>query len=295
MQRKTRIKIWTAFVVTAFVTSCNGSGEQCEGACAAEPSSQSTGLGPQALTPTGIGITALNVLDFGAKGDEVTDDTKALQAAFDACYNTGALPRGSFTPSEVYLPPGLYRISASLQLRTGVNLVGAGTMRTMNINESPWGGSTIMLSRDVNVPAIVVENAAHGLSVRQLRITQELGSTADISSAHGIHVRGTTELSGFGELSMIDRVAVYSMGGDGIAFIRENYGHMRAISIKGDGNTGSLIAIRNVSRQSSFFFETVGIESGPAGSGHLDQGIVLEDAGFASVLIAQLDVRVTSN
>ena len=58
-----------------------------------------------------IGRAADAKLDCGAKGDRVTDDTKALQACLDK--------HGS-----VFLPPGLYRISATLDIRPGGSLVG---------------------------------------------------------------------------------------------------------------------------------------------------------------------------
>ena len=47
----------------------------------------------------------VNVLDFGAVGDGVTDDTAAVQAFFDACQNG----RG-------YMPSGIYKITSALNL-----------------------------------------------------------------------------------------------------------------------------------------------------------------------------------
>jgi hypothetical protein len=43
---------------------------------------------------------AISVRDFGAKGDGITSDTGAIQAAIDACTNMGG--------GRVYLPPGNY-------------------------------------------------------------------------------------------------------------------------------------------------------------------------------------------
>ena len=57
-----------------------------------------------ALTKVQTAVTNLgiyNVLDYGATGDGVTDDTAALQAALD-------------TNSVAYLPAGKYRITSEL-------------------------------------------------------------------------------------------------------------------------------------------------------------------------------------
>lgn len=46
-----------------------------------------------------------SVKDFGAVGDNVTDDTAAIQAAIDSA---GGLAR-------VHFPPGIYRVTESLR------------------------------------------------------------------------------------------------------------------------------------------------------------------------------------
>tara|TARA_R100001594_G_scaffold82932_1_gene117612 strand:- start:4404 stop:6776 length:2373 start_codon:yes stop_codon:yes gene_type:complete len=48
-----------------------------------------------------------NVKDYGAKGDNSQDDKPAIQAAIDACGNTG---------NKVVFPPGLYRLDSSLTI-----------------------------------------------------------------------------------------------------------------------------------------------------------------------------------
>lgn len=57
--------------------------------------------------------TANAVTDCGAVGDGVTDDTAALQSCLS-------------THTSVFLPPGLFRISATLDLQPGGALVGMG-------------------------------------------------------------------------------------------------------------------------------------------------------------------------
>jgi len=57
--------------------------------------------------------SAVNVKDFGAVGDGVTDDTAAIQAAVDAAY---------LTHSAVYFPAGEYYVTSSIELRSETNI-----------------------------------------------------------------------------------------------------------------------------------------------------------------------------
>lgn len=67
---------------------------------------------------TAVETYSLNVRDFGAKGDGMSDDTCCIQAAIMAC------PRGG----RVYLPEGIYRIT-SLFLKSNLNIeIGKGAV-----------------------------------------------------------------------------------------------------------------------------------------------------------------------
>lgn len=70
-----------------------------------------------AAAATGSVRDWLNVKDFGAKGDNVTDDTAAIQVALDACLMGGI----------VYLPAGGYRTSAPLTIPPAVTLQSTHT------------------------------------------------------------------------------------------------------------------------------------------------------------------------
>lgn len=66
-----------------------------------------------------------NVQEFGAKGDGITDDTAAIQAAIDAAAAAGG--------GEVYVPPGTYIVTAGeepsdgcLMLKSNVHMYGDG-------------------------------------------------------------------------------------------------------------------------------------------------------------------------
>lgn len=59
----------------------------------------------------------VSVLDFGAAGDGIQDDTAHIQAALDAISSTGG---------EIYLPRGTYKITSTLTWGNGTKIVGCG-------------------------------------------------------------------------------------------------------------------------------------------------------------------------
>lgn len=128
----------------------------------------------------------VNVKAFGAKGDGVSDDTAAIQAAINGVYGTND-PYGT-TPAKnhpaIYFPPGKYRTTAPIRISTrGANLIGD----THNITGGPeegWGGkivsdhagNCIELDADYDVcnfcmsgiqcmPAVAHNGQGHGLDV----------------------------------------------------------------------------------------------------------------------------------
>ena len=64
----------------------------------------------------------INVLDYGAKGDGVTDDTAAIQAAITAA--------GAGNGNTVFIPAGTYICSAPIDMAKYVTLQGAGQIAT---------------------------------------------------------------------------------------------------------------------------------------------------------------------
>jgi hypothetical protein len=69
----------------------------------------------------------INVKDHGATGDGHADDTAAIQAALDVV-NDHPHVRTPDAPKVIYLPPGTYRITQTLELRNtwGMSLIGHG-------------------------------------------------------------------------------------------------------------------------------------------------------------------------
>lgn len=80
------------------------------------------GSGPRMLVRPAVSIMpsdsmgVFNVLDYGATGDGVTDDTAAIQAAISAA------PAGA----TVFFPAGVYLVSSPVRLRGGLSYVGEG-------------------------------------------------------------------------------------------------------------------------------------------------------------------------
>ena len=71
------------------------------------------------VNPTAINLRindiAINVKTFGAKGDNITDDTLAIQGAIDSLKLTGG---------TVFFPKGIYRTNASINLYSNIKLKG---------------------------------------------------------------------------------------------------------------------------------------------------------------------------
>ena len=72
----------------------------------------------QANTRTYTGSGTINVKDYGATGDGVTDDTTAIQAAIDVAEAADG--------GEIYFPKGIYAISSTLEVaKKGISLIGS--------------------------------------------------------------------------------------------------------------------------------------------------------------------------
>ncbi|KAK1959917.1 pectin lyase-like protein [Colletotrichum sublineola] len=66
-----------------------------------------------------------NVLDYGAVGDGVTDDTKAIKLAMMDGKRCGEKCNGSTTKNAIiYFPPGTYLISTTIPLPYGTQVIG---------------------------------------------------------------------------------------------------------------------------------------------------------------------------
>lgn len=85
----------------------------------------------------------VSVKDFGAKGDGVTDDTAAIQAAINACVNKG-----------LYFPSGTYKITSQLSVASPIFAAGE-TIRLYG--DGPYNS---VIAANGNFTALFVQDSA---------------------------------------------------------------------------------------------------------------------------------------
>jgi len=108
---------------------------------AASLSSGVLAAAPQSPAPVARGARTFNVLDFGAKGDGKTLDTKALQSAIDACHQDQG--------GVVLVPAGTFVIG-TVELKSNVTLriSSQGTLLGTADGTQYYAASAIPLSGD---------------------------------------------------------------------------------------------------------------------------------------------------
>lgn len=153
---------------------------------------------------------------YGAVGDGLTDDTAALQSALNDLGQPGK-------PSALYLPPGTYRITSSLQLKGsksgsyvdawgGLSIVGEDPMQTTILWDGPSGD-----------PMLIQDG---GFNYRYSRITWDGNQKAGYGIAHWWNTSEGTMLDGSSE----DVDEVFKDMGIGIMGGRmgQNYGQLNS-------------------------------------------------------------------
>lgn len=81
------------------------------------------------------GLSGYSVMAFGAKGDGVTDDSAAIQKAFDTAKPT-AVPSFPNNSGTFFFPKGTYIIGTAVNVWPALNLVGTGTASILKAGPS---------------------------------------------------------------------------------------------------------------------------------------------------------------
>jgi hypothetical protein len=119
-----------------------------------------TGATTASAAIANLGLPIISVMNFGAKGDGVTDDTAAINSAMNACV-TRAFP---FNGCTLYFPSGIY-ITTGLTLQSYVHIKGDG-----------WATSVIQLKPNTAADVLAIPADAFNFSIT--------GVTLDGNSSH---------------------------------------------------------------------------------------------------------------
>lgn len=149
-------------------------------------------------------LNFINVKDYGAQGDGVTDDTTAIQAAINAAPSGGA----------VMIPAGVYLVTSTIQYPGNLTITGAGDSAagtTLRVKTGTALTTPVLASKDWYSNATTCGNPVR---IRDLSI--DGNSATSGTAAHGLVLMNFW--------SIIERVSVFSVTGDGILVTAQNRG-----------------------------------------------------------------------
>lgn len=160
--------------------------------------------------------------DYGARGDGVTDDTAAIQAAIDAAFTAGG--------GVVYLPEGVYRVSGEgtgsgncLTMHSQVDLIGDGMGSTVL---KLVDGSDLPLMGMIGSPAGEV---LQGVGISDLSLDGNRGNSSGV--VNGWHLAANP--AGVSSNMSLERVEIRDVSGSGFRV---------------DGQTSDLLIKESVAR-----------------------------------------------
>jgi hypothetical protein len=133
-----------------------------------------------------------NVMDFGAAGDGVTNDTVAIQAAVDA-------------GSDIYLPAGNYLCDGVVTLDSGTHIYGAGMGVTTITRNGTNSNSQGVLYAESDSPSTFVQD----ISVSDMTLEGQVATLSFSEFTHLMSLNGVKDV-------VVERVKFRGFRGDGI-------------------------------------------------------------------------------
>jgi hypothetical protein len=99
---------------------------------------------------------SVNVLDFGATGDGLTDDTAAIQLAINELFLNPINVTNTASRKTLMFPPGTFIISATLYVPSYATLVGSGIGKTIIQfeNSASTPGAVMQFVNDTATPGV---------------------------------------------------------------------------------------------------------------------------------------------
>lgn len=182
----------------------------------------------------------VNAVQRGAVGDGVHDDTAFLQAAIDAC------PKGGI----VYLPRGIYKTTATLDLKNGVSLLGSHSNLMVGPGmgaadypcyiqpQAPFTGTSV-------IQIIGDSDGIHPAISGEQRITRLMidGSQLSGTTVDGLYAKGNVQNV------VLDDVCIRQMPNNGIVTASNGAGQypfswrMRNVMVDGCHANGYLLTL----------------------------------------------------
>lgn len=177
--------------------------------------------------PADSGI--VNVRDLGAKGDGRADDTAALQAAINAAGpDTGAF---FWRSRVVFLPDGVYRVSAQLQRRYAGGAFGSGMLL---MGQSATG--TIIRLID-HAPGFGDPRAPRGVVMTTAKLLD--GTPTSGGKGYTNKGEGNDAYENFVENLTVD-VGADNPGAIGIDYLANNLGAIRDVLVTAPQGSGTI-------------------------------------------------------
>ena len=187
----------------------------------------------------------LNVMDFGAKGNGVTDDTAAIQAAINYAEASATPPSAAPGVVTVYFPFGLYMLSSALTVTKSLSFVGEGH------SEYSTGARLIQNTTATNHFTVTPIPAGCSVSWDNLTMTANGGSGGSClyvgKGCNSVRIRGCT----FGTPSAL---AINLQGSDDVQ-IDGNLFDVSATNCISLGTSTAANVVSNCSITNNSFFQ----------------------------------------
>lgn len=253
--------------------------------------------GSGTATPNAVfslaGETAFNVMNFGAVGNGIVDDTAAIQAAITAA--EAFIPTiNVYLPQSpvVVLPSGIYKTTATLTITSPIRVMGHGAQQTMLVPSSANVPCFTINLTTAQSTYIVFELDHFGIVGKNPYNTYTTQDAAD-----GIYVTATANVT-----AHIHDVRIVSMTGHGINLA--NYGNSHriidsvieqcckdGIHVDGSYNTNFWIQ-RNIIRENRRGIavqNTTGLGTGYLSTGRIFDNLIESNNGGTTGTIGSAD------
>lgn len=256
----------------------------------------------------------VNVRDFGATGDGVTDDTESIRRAIEQIYKETENLNDTRTRRTIYIPAGTYLTSNVISIPTNTSLQGDGpssstiklqygNLSVANVSDSAFqsgatigSGSAVLpdqidingmtfqnISADVQYPLLNIDSASN---VRITNTAFQSNVAAGTYYPNVIEILSTTASS---QNISLDKVIILG-GGNGIVNMGTTTKSVSITNSQFDGLSNVAIAMNDIDNFTSInnYFGTVGTRQTSAGATNFVSFGEVHTYGNATTTGAQL-------